>query len=81
MSIFGGFAINAATGEITVETAPVYAGDDSTDTRMIAIRATDTSAGVTGDMTTDATLVITVINPRTIELASDPAGHRRLTID
>ncbi len=70
LSIFDGFAIDANSGVITVATAPVYAGD-ATDTRTIAIRATDTSSGVTGNMTTDATLVITVIAPSTIVLASD----------
>ncbi len=78
LSIFGGFAINAATGVITVETAPVYAGD-ATDTRMIAIRATDTSSGVTGAMTTDATLVITVIASSTIDLMSSTGAT--ITID
>ena len=60
LSIFGGFAIDATTGVITVDTAPVYAGD-ATDTRTLTIRATDTSPGASGEQFVERDIVIEVV--------------------
>ena len=43
----GNFAINANTGVITVASAPTFLGT-AADTRTLTIRATETTAGATG---------------------------------
>ncbi len=71
LSILGNFAINANTGEITVASAPTFSTTPTDNTRTLTIRATDTTAGATGQ-TADATITITVTPPATFAIAATP---------
>ena len=70
LSVFGGFAIDAATGEITVDAAPEFSGNVDDNIRTLTIRATDASAGATGRTAADATIDIAVTAPGVLELRS-----------
>ena len=80
LSISGNFAINAATGVITVATAPTFSLTATENTRTLTIRATDTSTGATGQ-TAEADITIEVLPPRTIELETSVAGVTTFTIN
>ncbi len=71
LSILGNFAIDANTGEITVASAPTFSTTPTDNTRTLTIRATDTTAGATGQ-TADATITITVTPPATFAIAAAP---------
>ena len=76
MSISGNFAINAATGEITVETAPTYDPDDAAANRIeLTVQARDTSTGAIGALTVKADIVINVLP------AADADGDGLIEID
>ena len=76
LSIFGGFAINATTGEITVETAPTYDSDDAAANRIeLTVQARDTSTGAIGALTVEANIVINVV------LVVDADGDGLIEID
>ena len=57
-----GFAIDSATGAIGAATAPTFSHVDTAANRIaLTIRATDTSPGATGDLASDANIVIEII--------------------
>ncbi len=76
--LFGDFAINAQTGEITIVTAPVYSADPAMNSRSLTIRATDTSDGATGETMAEETMVITITPSNTIALQSNSGSAIRV---
>ena len=76
----GDFTIDAATGVITVATAPTFSLTATENTRTLTIRATDTSTGATGQ-TAEADITIEVLPPNTIELETSVAGATTFTIN
>ena len=68
---FEGFAIDAATGEITVATAPTYSENDpAANRRMIAIQAIDTTFGAIGALVGRIEITIEITPKITLELQS-----------
>ena len=77
----GDFTIDAATGVITVSTAPTFSLTATENTRTLTVRATDTSTGATGQ-TAEADITIEILPPSTIELQTSAAdGATSFTID
>ena len=80
MQTLGDFTIDAATGAITVSTAPTFSLTATEEnTRTLTIRATDTSTtpGVVGETTTDERNHYRTVTRAAYDSVADISNRRR----
>ena len=66
----GNFAIDSATGELSVAILPIYSEDDSANRRTLTLQAMDRTPGATGKLVGQIDIVITITQAPTIALSS-----------